>query len=191
MPLGHPALDLAFDIGGMDCPADILNRGVAQDLDVTCLFVDLDIADMRGEAGTGALRVDRHLGTDRAAGAARFERNLGQRQRLEAAGVGAGGISFAVLPFDRVGGDVPDHRGALFQLLDDLFGGLGRCHAGRKGDAAAAGQEREADRTRVADDRTDLFDRDAQYLGRHHRRSRRASRRCRGCPRRRRRCRPR
>src|SRR6202040_674009 len=65
-------------------------------------------------------------------------------------------------------GDVPDPRGALFQLLDDLLGGLRRRHAGREGDAAAARQEREADRAGVADDCTDLFDRDTQNLGRHH-----------------------
>ena len=88
--LGHAALDLALDIGGVDRAADILDRGVAQDLDVAGLLVDLDIADMRRKAGAGALRVDRHLGADRPAGAPRLERDLGQRQRLEAAGVGAG-----------------------------------------------------------------------------------------------------
>src|SRR5580704_10363240 len=166
--LRHAALDLALDIGGVNGPADILDRRIAQDLDLARLLVDLDVADMRRKAGAGALRVDRQLGADRTAGPSRFECNLGQRQRLEAASVGAGGVGLAVLPFDRVGGDVPDHRGALFQLLDDLLGGLCRGHAGREGDAAAAGQEREADRAGVADDCTDLFDRDTENLGRHH-----------------------
>jgi hypothetical protein len=43
----------------MDGAADILHRGVAQDLDLTRLLVDLDVADMRCKAGAGALRVDR------------------------------------------------------------------------------------------------------------------------------------
>jgi len=168
-PLGHPALDLALDIGGVDRAADILHGRIAQDFDVAGFLVDLDIADVRRKAGARTLRVDRHLGTDRAAGPTRFERDLGQGQRLEAAGVGAGRIGHAVLPFDCVGADVPDHRGALLQLLDDLLGGLCGCHAGREGDSAAAGQEREADRAGVGDDRADALDRDAEDLSRHHR----------------------
>src|SRR5262249_21708912 len=70
------------------------------------------------------LRVDGHLGSDRPACASRFERDLGQGQRLEAAGVGAGRPRLAVLPFDRVRADVPHHRRAFLQLLDDLLGGL-------------------------------------------------------------------
>ena len=45
---------------------------------------------MRRKARSRTLRVDRHLGRDRPSGASRFESNLGQGQRLEAAGVGAG-----------------------------------------------------------------------------------------------------
>ena len=55
MPWVDAALDLALDIGGMDRPADILDRGVAQDLDVAGLGVDLDVADVGREAGAGAL----------------------------------------------------------------------------------------------------------------------------------------
>src|SRR5439155_24625261 len=139
--VGPPALAVTIDIARMDRAADILHRGVAQDLDVARLLVDLDVADMRGKAGPRTLRVDRHLRTDRPAGAPRFERDLGERQRLEAAGVGTGRPGLTVLPFDRVGADVPDHRGALLQLLDDLLGSLGRGHAAREGDAAATGQE--------------------------------------------------
>src|SRR5207302_1609679 len=145
-PLGDAALDLALDIRGVDGAADILDRGVAQDLDLPRLLVDFDVADMRRKARAGALRVDRHLGADRPAGAPGFERDLGQRQRLEAAGIGAGGIGLAVLPFNRVGGEVPDHRAAVFQLVDGLLATLRRPHAGREGDPAPAGQERGADR---------------------------------------------
>src|SRR5437764_1499051 len=56
-PLGHAALDLAFDIARVDGAADILHRGVAQDLDLPRLLVDFDVADMRRKAGPGALSV--------------------------------------------------------------------------------------------------------------------------------------
>src|SRR5262249_30118008 len=167
--LGDAALDLALDIGGMDRAADILDRGVTQDLDLPRLLVHLDVADMRRKARAGALRVDRHLGADRPTGAPRFERDLGQRQWLEAAGIGTRRPGLTVLPLDSVGGDVPDHRGAFFELVDALRGTLRCRHAGRKSDPAAPGQEREADRAGIADDRADALDRDAEPLGRHHR----------------------
>ncbi len=60
----------------MDRAADILHCGIAQDLDVAGFAIDLDVADMGRPAGTGALRVDRHLGRDRPAGASGLERDL-------------------------------------------------------------------------------------------------------------------
>ena len=57
----------------------------------------------------------------------------------------------------------------FFSSLDDLLGRLGHRHAGRESDAAAAGQDAEADRSGVGDDRADLLVRDAEHLGRHHR----------------------
>src|SRR5437667_433708 len=92
---------------GSSCASIAARSLMSQDLDVAGLLVDLDIADMRRKTWPRALRIDRHLGTDRPAGPPRFERDLGQRQRLEATGVGAGGERLAVPPFDRVGGDVP------------------------------------------------------------------------------------
>src|SRR5207302_5322607 len=74
--LGNPALHLALDIARMDRPTDILDRGVAQDLDVAGLAIDLDIADMGGETRPLALRVDLHLGADRTAGAGRLAGDL-------------------------------------------------------------------------------------------------------------------
>ena len=56
-----------------------------------------------------------------------------------------------------------------FSSLDDLFRRLRHRHAGSEGDAAAAGQEGEADRGGVGDDRPHLLDRDAEHFGRHHR----------------------
>jgi len=61
----------------MDRAADILDRGVAEDLDVAGFLVDLDIADMGRKAGCLALRIDLHLGADRSAGTRRFGSNCG------------------------------------------------------------------------------------------------------------------
>ncbi len=77
-PLRDAALDLALDIARVDRAADVLDRGVAQDLDLARLLVDLDVADTRRKAGAGALRIDRHFGADRPAGPSRFERDVGQ-----------------------------------------------------------------------------------------------------------------
>src|SRR6516162_5212297 len=168
-PLRHAALHLPFDIGGVDRAADILDRGVTQDLDVTGLLVDLDIADMGREAGRLALRVDLHLGADRSAGARRFSGDRGQVERLEAAGIGAGRDGFSILPLDRLGADVPHDRGAFFQFLDDLLRRLRHGHAAGESDTAPARRGAKADRRRVADDRTDSFERNAEHLGHHHR----------------------
>jgi hypothetical protein len=94
---------------------------------------------MRRKGRTGTLRVELHLGADRPAGARRLDRDLGQGQRIEGAGIRAGRIGLAVLPFDRFGADVPDHRSAPLKLILDLLGCLHRRHAGGKDDAAAAG----------------------------------------------------
>src|SRR5438128_8927806 len=139
MPWVYAALDLAFDVGRMDRPADILRGRIARDGNMPGLRIDFDIADMRRKGRPGSLCVDRHLGTDRSTGACRLDGDVGQGQRVEAAGVGTGRYSAAVLPVDRVGADVPDHRGAALQLVDDFLRGLHGRHAGRKGHAAAAG----------------------------------------------------
>jgi hypothetical protein len=98
-----------------------------------------------GEGRPGALGIELHLGADRTTGARRLDRDIGQRHRLERARVGAGRIGFAIPPIDRLGADIPEDRGAAFQLLDDFFGRLNRRHAGRKRDAAAAGHMGEPD----------------------------------------------
>src|SRR5208282_877851 len=113
-----------------------LDRGIAQDLDVAGLLVDLDIADMGRKAWPLALCVDLHLRTDRSAGARCFIGDRRQIERIEAAGISAGRERFPVLPLDRVGADVPDYRRALLELLDHLLARLGHRHAASKGDAA-------------------------------------------------------
>ena len=57
MPWVDAALDLALDIGGVDRPADVLRRRIAQHRDVAGFRVHLDVADMGGEARPRALGV--------------------------------------------------------------------------------------------------------------------------------------
>src|SRR5262249_37409406 len=151
----YAALHLPLDIGGGDRAADILDRRVAQDLDVAGLFVDLDIADVGRETRRLALRIDLHLGADRTAGARCFAGDSRHDERFDAPGIRTSGVGLAVLPLDCLGADVPYDRGALLQLLDNFLRRLSYCHAAGKGDAAASGRGTKADRRRVADNRTD------------------------------------
>ena len=79
--------------------------------------IDFDIANMRRKGRSRPLGVDRHLGADRPAGAGRLDRDFGQWQRIEAPGIRTGRISAPVAPIDCLWADVPDHRGALLQLV--------------------------------------------------------------------------
>ena len=49
-----PALNLSLDVARMDGFADVLERGVAQNLRLACLGVDLDIHDVDAESGADA-----------------------------------------------------------------------------------------------------------------------------------------
>src|SRR5258708_38167303 len=51
--LADPALQLAFDIGGMYGAADVLDRGVADHADDAEFDIDLDISDVGAEAALG------------------------------------------------------------------------------------------------------------------------------------------
>src|SRR5713226_2402663 len=123
----------------MDRPADILEGGVARDPDAAGAAVDLDVTDMRAEAALGTGGVGRGTSPDRPAGLGRPGGELGERQRIELAGVVAGGLGLAVVPGDGVGIDLPDLGRALAQLGDDLLRRLRHYHRGGEGDAAAAG----------------------------------------------------
>lgn len=52
--LHGPALNLSLDVARMDGFADVLERGVAQNLRLACLGVDLDIHDVDAESGADA-----------------------------------------------------------------------------------------------------------------------------------------
>src|SRR3546814_6116063 len=81
--LGGAALHLALDIGRVNGPADVLERGVAQHRDGPEVDVDLDVHDVGGEAALGADGVRLGAGTDRAAGRVRLGRQLAEAQRRE------------------------------------------------------------------------------------------------------------
>jgi len=99
--LGNAALHLALHIGGVDRAADILERRVAHDPHDTEFDIHLDIADVRGEAALGAGGVELRAGADRAAALVGPRGELGQRQRLELAGIVAGRARLAKSPTRR------------------------------------------------------------------------------------------
>src|SRR5213595_2889975 len=84
--------------------------------------------------------------------------------RLEVADIAACGLGLAILPDHTLDIDVPDHRGAAAQFVDDLFAGFDDCHAGGEGNPRAAGHVSVADRGGVGDDRANLVVVDAQGL---------------------------
>ena len=120
-PLGRAALHLALDIARVDGLSSVLNGRVAEHRDLAGFGIDLDVTQVRREAGAGHGRVEGGLRDDRSAGSAHLRRDLGERQRLGlvcgAAVAGSrGGNSAAVLPCDAVELDAPDLRGAFAQL---------------------------------------------------------------------------
>ena len=94
-----------------------------------------------------------------------FSASSFERQRLELAGIRADRMRGTVLPFHRLGIDLPDLRRALAQRLDDLLGRLRHHHRGGEQHAAAAGEVGEADGLGVADDDGDALVVDAEQLG--------------------------
>src|SRR5262245_57899203 len=101
-------LHLALDVAGMHRLARILHDRIAQDLDRTRLGIDLDVADVRAEAHAGTVGVVLEMTGNRPAGARELRRDLLERQRLELACVGSGGLGRSVLPDDSVGWNAPD-----------------------------------------------------------------------------------
>ena len=162
--LHNAALDLTLHVARMQRAADILHCSVAQHSDDHEINIDLDIDDMRGEARIGAGGVELGAGAERAAHLVRLGRELGQRERRELAGIGAGRPRLSILPGHRIRVDLPDPRGPLLQLPDYLLGRLRDHHRRGEGDAAAAGEVREADRGGIADQHRDTAVVDAQQL---------------------------
>jgi len=111
--------------------------------------------------------IDRCRGGDRAAGQGLLRGELPERQWRKIADITAPGLRLTVLPDHTFNIDIPNHRRAGAQLVDDLLAGLDNRHAGGKGDARPAGHEGVADRRGVGDDRAYLIVVDPQGLGRH------------------------
>ena len=122
---------------------------------------------MGTEAGRGALGVDAGIAGDRPAGLARHGGDIGQGQRIELAGIVAGGFRMAILPGHGIDRDVPDFCRPLTQDPDDLLRRLDGRLAVREAGSAAAGQEGVTEGAGIADDGTYLVVVDAQLFGRH------------------------
>jgi len=75
MPLHGAALDLTFDVAGMDRLADILERSVTSIRDPAGLLVHAYVANMNAKARAGTLRIQRHFGIDRTTGPRCLQRN--------------------------------------------------------------------------------------------------------------------
>src|SRR5262249_11368870 len=127
--LGGAALVLALDIARMDGLAGVLDHAVALDQSAAGLLVDLGVAEMDGEADARTLGVDLGMAGDRAAGGGRLLGDVGERQRLEVASVGAGRFGVALLPHHGLRRDAPDLGGAAAQLADAIAGRLDGGHA--------------------------------------------------------------
>src|SRR5213596_1435808 len=84
--LRRAALVLALDVARMERLPGILRHRVAEDLHAPGLRVDLDVDQMRAEAGPRALRIDPPDAADRAAGLARHLGHVGDGHRLRLAG---------------------------------------------------------------------------------------------------------
>jgi len=97
----------------VDRPADILDRGVAQDLDVPGFAVDFDVADMRRKAGPGPCALTW------------ISALIGPPVRVDLAAIAANDSGSKLPAWRRpgrpgrpsirpLGADVPDRRSALF-----------------------------------------------------------------------------
>src|SRR5262249_26207394 len=151
--LGNAALDLSLDIARVDGASDILSGDETQNRYLAGVWIDLDVAELCGEAGRPGGGVHRPRGYNGPAGLRPLGGDLPQRQRLETADVAARRLGAAILPDHSVGVHVPHLGRSYAQLLDDLVGRIDNGRAGSEGDARAGGEMRVADRRGVGDDR--------------------------------------
>ena len=76
--LGSTALHLTFNIGGVNGPARVLNGGEAQHIDLACLGINSQIAEVHREGCSSALGIQRGSSRNRTAGLTGFARKLRQ-----------------------------------------------------------------------------------------------------------------
>src|SRR2546429_454443 len=105
--LHGPALELPLDVGRVQRPTGVLGDRVAQDCHASGLRIDLEIAEMRAYARSGALRVDSPHAADGTTGLAGDFREVGDRHRLEPLGERAEGVHLALPEHDLVGPRLP------------------------------------------------------------------------------------
>ncbi len=186
MPWADAALHLALDVVRVDRLAGVLDRGVAQDLDVAGLAVDLDVADVGAEAGPAPSALTSWWPAIGPPVLARLGGDLGERQRLELAGVRRRPAwRCAVLPDHRLRVDAPHLRGALAQALRSPARppGSSPCPTAKVTRLPPVDVV-VAERGGVGDDGAHLLVGDAEHLGRHQRHRGARCRRCRACRRR-------
>ncbi len=167
--MGHAALDLPLDIARMDRASDVLGGDEAEDLHLAGLRIDLDVAELGGEAGRHHGGVHRARGDNRPAGRRPLGGDLLERERLEVADIAARRLGVAVLPHHALRVDLPHLGRPHAQLVDDLPRGVDHGRAGRERDSRAAGDVRIPDRRGIGDDRAHQVVVDPQRLGRHDR----------------------
>src|SRR5262249_19264584 len=165
--LHSAALELALDVRGMQRLARVLRHRVPQDRHAAGLRIDFQIDQVRAEARARALGVDAAIAADRATGLAGDLREIGDGHRLDLPRQPAGRPARAVLDLDLIRLGLPELAGPRAELGLDLLGRFHDRHRARERRAAAAGEEREAERAGVADDRAHLLVRDAELVGGH------------------------
>src|SRR5262245_28726342 len=161
-------LHLTLDVAWMHRLARVLHDRIAQDLDRTRLGIDLDVADVGAETHAGTVGVVLEMASNRPAGARELLRNLLEREWLELACVGPGGLRRSVLPDDSVGWNAPDRRRTCAEHLDSIARGVDHADAGGKGHPAAVGDVVVAEGGGVGNDGAHAVIGDAQLFGHHH-----------------------
>ena len=158
-------MELALDQQRVDHVADIVDRGVADDLDLAGVGVDLDLADVAA-VRIGAFAAREGAGFEQAGlGAARqprrHERGAGDLD--EAYGlIGAGDREAAGLEFDIVLAGFHHVGGDAAALGDDLLRRQDHGGAGRHGGARAEGAGTDGDAVGVAIDEADAIGRQSK-----------------------------
>jgi hypothetical protein len=180
--LDGAALELAFDVGGMHRLAGILDDRVAHDLRGAGFGIDLDIADMRGEADARTIGRIFVMAGDRTAGARRGRAISFSESGSKLPALAPAGLAW---PFSQVTASSGMPQVAAARAHSFLIAS----RAARMQAMPVAKVVRLPSvtslwprRTGVGDDRPHLVVGDAQFLGRHHAHRGAASRRYPACP---------
>ena len=145
----------------MNRPASVLDDGVAHDVCLPRLGVDLDVADVRAVCSARSLEIDAAGRCHRSASVAEF---AGQIFETNAEfGVGLRGEN-TVFKLNIVGVDAPQHGGANLQLVDHLDRGVVGGVTRGVSHTAAACHRGEANGVGVDNGRVNVFGGDSECL---------------------------